>query len=321
MSMHIGSPGLFTLVQDLGRWGYQSKGISVSDPMDSFSLRIGNAMLGNDDNTAALEILMSGPEAVFEKSCCIVMTGADLGLIINGSPAEAWRVYRINAYDRIGFSGATGDGCRAYLCVSGGIDVPVVMGSRATHVRAGLGGYKGRALRNGDVLELGGVVSGWKNTEDFVCPREFRVTRDRGETLYTMDGPQTDAFSEEGLATFYTAPYTVTHEIDRMGYRLDGPEIARRRGADVISDAVAFGAVQVPGNGKPIVLLSDRQTTGGYTKIAVISTWSAAQLAQKLPGERVRFQRITETEAVDLLRRFEDNLRALRNQRTTHVTR
>lgn len=321
MSMHIGNPGLFTLVQDLGRWGYQSEGVTVSDPMDSFSLRIGNTLLGNEENAAALEILMSGPEAVFDKPCCIVMTGADLGLTVNGSPAKAWHVYRINPYDRIGFSGATGDGCRAYLCVSGGFDVPVVMGSRATYVKARLGGYKGRTLQSGDVLKLGGVVSGWKNTEDFVCPEEFRVTRYRGEALYAMDGPQTDAFSEEGLSTFYNEPYTVTHEIDRMGYRLDGPEIAHRRGADVISDAIAFGAVQVPGNGKPIVLLSDRQTTGGYTKIAVISTWSAAQLAQKLPGEKVRFQKITETEAVDLLRRFENNLHALRSRRVRHVSK
>lgn len=321
MAMHIEEPGLFTLVQDLGRWGHQSEGVTVSDPMDGFSLRIGNAMLGNDENAAALEILMYGPEAVFKKACCIVATGGDLGLAINGAPAEAWKVHAVAAGDRVSLSGVTGDGCRAYLCVSGGIDVPPVMGSRATYAKAGLGGHNGRALQMGDVLPLGNAKPGWEKAAGFACPEEFRVTRHRDEPLYTMDGPQVDAFSEEGLAVFYGQPYTVTDEIDRMGYRLDGPEIARVKGADIISDGIAFGAVQVPGSGKPIVMLSDRQTTGGYTKIAVVSSWSVAQLAQKLPGETVRFKKVTEKEAVDLLRRFEENLRVLRDKRAAHIAK
>lgn len=319
MSLHIEEPGLFTLVQDLGRWGHQSEGVTVSDPMDSFSLRIGNAMLGNQDDAAALECLMYGPEAVFRKACCIVATGGDLGLTINGNAAEAWQVHRIAPGDKVSLAGITGDGCRAYLCVSGGIDVPPVMGSRATYAKAKLGGFCGRALAMGDVLPLGKTAPGWEKAEGFICPAEFRGTRHRDEPLYAMDGPQADAFSEKGLATFYGQPYSVTDEIDRMGYRLDGPEIARVKPADIISDGVAFGAVQVPGSGKPIVMLSDRQTTGGYTKIAVVSTWSAAQLAQKLPGEAVRFERVTEKQAVDLLRRFEDNLRALRGKYAAHT--
>lgn len=319
MSIHIEEPGMFTLVQDLGRWGYQSKGVTVSEPMDIFSLRLGNAMLGNDENAAALEILLYGPEMEFTKDCCIVMTGADLALSINGAPAEAWRVYRMKPGDKAAVAGMTGDGCRAYLCVSGGIAVPPVMGSRATYVRASLGGMNGRPLQAGDEVPLGNAADGWENSEGFVCPANFRGTACRDEPLYTMDGPQIDAFTEEGIRTFYSAAYTVADEVDRMGYRLDGPEVERRKGADIISDGIVFGSVQVPGSGKPIVMMADRQTAGGYTKIAVVSSWSVARLGQKLPGETVRFARVTEDEATVFLRRFEDNLRELREQLASHT--
>lgn len=318
MSMYIEEPGMFTLVQDLGRWGFQSKGITVSEPMDIFSLRTGNAMLGNDENAAALEVLIFGPEMVFRKDCCIVAAGADLGLVINGSPAEAWKVHSIASGDRVSLAGMAGDGCRAYLCVSGGIDVPLVMGSRATYVRAGLGGMHGRPLQAGDELPLGDPGKDWRKAAGVVCPEELRGTKHRDEPLYTMDGPQIDAFTPEGIKTFYSETYTVTDEIDRMGYRFDGPEIARAKGADIISDGIVFGSVQVPGSGKPIVMMADRQTTGGYTKIAVVSSWSVAQLAQKLPGETVRFSRVTEEEATGFLRRYEDNLRALREKLASH---
>jgi biotin-dependent carboxylase-like uncharacterized protein len=310
--MYVEEPGLFTLVQDLGRWGYQSKGVTVSEPMDSFSLRLGNVMLGNDENAAALEMVMFGPVLVFRKSCCIAVTGADFGLTIDGEGASAWRVHRIEAGSRVALAGMTGDGCRAYLCIGGGIATPPVMGSRSTYVKAGIGGMCGRALQAGDILPLGEPAPNWQAGVGLVCPEEYRGTAFRDDPLYALDGPQVDAFSPEGLATFYNESYTVTDEIDRMGYRLDGPEIARLRGADIVSDGIAFGSVQVPGNGKPIVLMSDRQTTGGYTKIAVVSSWSVASLAQKMPGESVRFKRVTVEEATAMLRRFENTLHELR---------
>lgn len=192
------------------------------------------------------------------------------------------------------------------------------MGSRATYVRASIGGMNGRPLQAGDDLPLGNAVAGWEKSEGFVCPAEFRGTAHRDEPLYTMDGPQVDAFTEEGIKTFYSATYTVSDECDRMGYRFDGPEIARCKSADIISDGIVFGSVQVPGSGKPIVMMADRQTTGGYTKIAVVSSWSTAQLGQKLPGETVQFSRITEEEATEFLRRFETNLSALREQLASH---
>ena len=319
MSIYIEEPGMFTLIQDLGRWGFQSKGLTVSEPMDIFSLRIGNELLGNDENAAAMEILLFGPEMVFKKACCIALTGADLGLTINGSPAEAWKAHTVEAGDKVAVTGMTGDGCRAYLCVSGGIDVPLVMGSRSTYTRAQIGGKDGRPLQMGDELPIGPLPDGWEKAAGFGCPEQFRGTAFRAEPLYAMDGPQVDAFTEEGLKTFYSETYTVADEVDRMGYRLDGPEIARFRGADIISDGIVFGSVQVPGSGTPIVMMADRQTAGGYTKIAVVSTWSVAQLAQKLPGEPVRFARVSEEEATNLLRRFEDMLGTLREQRKAYV--
>ena len=321
MSFVVERPGIFTIVQDLGRWGHQFRGISISGPMDPFSLRIGNVMLGNDENDAALEVTMFGLDVIFQQSCCIVLAGADLGLRINGAPAAAWTVHRVEPGYRVVTSGMTGDGCRGYLCVSGGIDVPVIMDSRSTYTRAKFGGYEGRTLKAGDVVKICEPRPLWRLAAGFACPPDMRPTRCREEPLYTMDGPQVDAFTQRGIDTFYGETYTVTNEIDRMGYRLDGPEIERQKSADIVSDGIVLGSVQVPGHGRPIVMMADRQTTGGYTKIAVVSAWSVAQLSQKLPNDTVRFQRVTEKEATEYLIRFENELAALDKMRATYRSR
>lgn len=321
MSMRIEHPGIFTLIQDIGRWGHQAEGVSVSQPMDPFSFRMGNAMLGNDDNAAALEVLLIGLTVVFDSPRCIAATGADLGLTINGAPAAPWRVHRVEPGDRAAFKAMGESGCRAYLCVSGGIDVPPVMGSRSTYVKGKLGGLEGRPLKAGDVLPLGVPAADWQHTRDFICPEALRTGKRANEPLFTMDGPQIDAFSEKGIATLYNETYTVSREVDRMGYRLSGPEVERVKSADIVSDGIVAGSVQVPGNDLPIVMMADCQTTGGYTKIAVVSAWSIAQLAQKLPGETVRFQRVSEKEAADFLVSFEHTLRTLRDMRAAHRTK
>jgi len=209
-------------------------------------------------------------------------------------------------------------GCRAYLCVSGGVDVPLVMGSRSTHVRSRIGGYKGRALQKGDIVETGDPKPLWRRSEGFVCPEELRPALFGGEPLEATDGPQADAFTDTGIETFYGNAYTVGADSDRMGYRLEGPVIEHSGSADIISDGIANGAVQVPGDGKPIVMLADRQTTGGYTKIAVLSSWSSAQMAQSLPGNSVRFRRVNENEAAAKLADFENSLRLLDEARATY---
>ena len=323
MSFLVEKPGMFTIVQDLGRWGHQSGGLTVSGPMDQFSLRIGSVMLGNDENDAALELTVGGFEAVFQRECCVVLTGAELPMTINGCQAPAWTVHYVPCGVRLAVRvpSSLASGCRSYLCVSGGIDVPLVMGSRSTFTKGKIGGYKGRALAAGDIVEIGAPAPLWRASEGSTCPEEFRPGRCRDEPLHTMDGPQIDAFTETGVKTFYGETYTVTDKIDRMGYRLDGPVIAHKNGADIVSDGIVHGSVQVPGDGKPIVLMSDRQTTGGYTKIAVVSTWSAALLAQKTPGALVRFHKISEKEAAEYLISFENDLRRLSEMRATYRSR
>jgi biotin-dependent carboxylase-like uncharacterized protein len=323
MSFIVEKPGMLTVVQDLGRWGHQFRGLTVSGPMDQFSLRLGNVMLGNDENDAALELVIGGFEAVFQEERCIVLTGAELPLSVDGQSVPAWTVHRVARGSRVAVRAKFDPsvGCRSYLCVSGGIDAPLVMGSRSTFTKGKIGGYKGRALAIGDTVGVSVPSPLWRKAEGFVCPVEFRPGSFRDEPLYAMDGPQIDAFTEAGIKTFYSEAYTVTDKSDRMGYRLEGPIIQHKGGADIISDGIVHGSVQVPGEGKPIVLMSDRQTTGGYTKIAVVSTWSAAQLARKMPGDVVYFRRVSEKEAVGRLLSFENDLRRLEQMRATYRSR
>ncbi|MDR3255572.1 MAG: biotin-dependent carboxyltransferase family protein [Synergistaceae bacterium] len=323
MAFVVEKPGLFTIVQDLGRWGGLSRGVSLSGPMDRFSLLMGNVMLGNDPNDAALEMAFLGPDVVFLDERCLVLVGAEFDARIDGELFGAWTVRRIAPGGRLSIGG-TRRGCRAYLCISGGIDVPLVMGSRSTHVRAKLGGYSGRAILAGDVVELGAPRPLWRAAEGFVCPEALRLSRSPDEPIDAMDGPQVDAFTEKGIKTFYGSAYVVTDRSDRMGCRLDGSALEHMGGPDganIISEAVVHGAVQVPGDGKPIVLMSDCQTVGGYSKIAVVSSWSVAALAQRAPGSEVRFRRVTTEDAVWRLKKFEMDLWSVAELRATHRSR
>lgn len=320
-TMKIVRPGFLTTVQDLGRWGFQSGGVTVSGAMDPFSLRIGNVLLGNAQGDAALEITVLGPEIVFGDERCVVLTGADLGMKIDGQSAEPWRVYRVLAGSRVSFGGMRGGGCRSCLCVSGGVDVPPVMGSRATYTRAKMGGFEGRALKAGDEVPCGENYPLWRYAEGLSCPAGLRPARAPDDPILASDGPQVGAFPDEGLATLYGESYTVSGDADRMGYRLDGPEIARTKPADIVSDGICWGAMQVPGHGRPIVMMSDRQTTGGYTKIAVVSLWSVAALAQRMPGDGVRFKRAAPRECVAKLEEFEGSIARLEEHRASYRSR
>jgi biotin-dependent carboxylase-like uncharacterized protein len=280
-------------------------------------------MLGNCQNDAALEMTLFGLEIVFGRECCVVLAGAGLAMNVDGICVPPWTVGKAERGSRLEVTGFREgrDGCRSYLCFSGGIDVPPVMGSRSTYTRGKIGGYKGRALRAGDVVNLREPRPLWRLSAGFVCPPELRPSLRDGEFIGALDGPQIDAFTDAGIKTFFNEPYTVTNEIDRMGYRLDGPAIEHASGPDVVSDGIVHGSVQVPGEGKPIVLMADRQTTGGYAKIAAVSTWSVARLAQKMPGDVVRFKRISEKEAAAQLFAFEENLRRLDDMRAAYRSR
>ena len=308
-------PGMLTTVQDGGRWGYQGKGMPVAGAMDLQSFRLGNILVGNDENDAALEVTVLGPTLyVSDGEGMAAVTGADLGFRVNGQLAPMWTALAVKAGDTLSFSGPK-SGCRAYLCFSGGIEVPVVMESRSTYTRAKVGGLEGRALKKDDRVLCGEPRPLWKKCEGLVCPAELRAVYPPDAPLRVVPGPQEDLFTGKGIETFYGSDYSVSNSADRMGYRMDGPEIEHTGAADIISDAIPLGAVQVPGHGQPIVMLADRQTTGGYTKIGVVCSVDIAALSQRLPGHGIRFVKITLDEALSLVKeehRKRDELRRLR---------
>jgi biotin-dependent carboxylase-like uncharacterized protein len=308
MSITVLNPGLLTTVQDLGRVGYQQFGVSVSGAMDPRSTKLANILVGNPQEEAVLECTMLGPHLQFDKTNCIAITGGDLGATLDGQPLPTYQAVRVQAGQVLRFT-APKSGCRAFIAFAGGLDIPVVMGSRSTYMKAKIGGYQGRKLEKGDVIGFRAPKATLQHMEDRVLIPEF--VKQSEYTLRVILGPQDDAFTDEGLATFLGQSYAVTPEFDRMGCRLEGPVIQHRESGDIISDGIAFGAIQVPSAGKPIIMLGDRQTTGGYTKIANVITADFRLLAQLKAGDRLRFQRVSVQTAQSILLAQRAALRAL----------
>ena len=308
MSIEVLHPGLLTTVQDLGRTGYQRFGVSVSGAVDPRSAAVANILAGNPDGEAVLECTVLGPQLRFDAPAVIAVTGADLGPTLDGVPVENYRALRVQAGQTLRFTGPK-CGCRAYLAVSGGLDVPEVMGSRSTYMKAKIGGWHGRKLEKGDVLPLRAPGTEPKALENRALAPEFRGRSEY--TLRVVMGPQDDAFTPGGVSAFLSGVYTVTPEFDRMGCRMEGPEIEHNGSADILSDGIAFGAVQVPDSGQPIVMLADRQTTGGYAKIGTIISPDLPKLAQCTAGAKIHFQWVTAAEANRLYRQHQKQLRRL----------
>lgn len=309
MSLLIRKPGLLTTVQDMGRWGYQAIGMPVAGAMDTFALRAGNLALGNDPGAAGLEITLVGPELEFQSDRAVIIAGADTGARLNGKTVPVNTVFLAGRGDVLGFIPGKG-GTRCWLCISGGVDVPMVMGSRSTYLRGKLGGVDGRALKSGDIVPLGEPYILWKRTAGFVIPAE--CSPDSNREIRVMAGPQEEMFTSDGLETFYGSTYKLGAEADRMGCRLEGPVIEHVECADILSDAIPFGAVQVPGHGLPIIMLADRQTTGGYSKIATVIGADLPLLAQMVPGNALRFRKVDMQEAVTASREKLRELEAVR---------
>lgn len=309
MSIIVESAGLLTTVQDMGRTGYQQFGIPVCGVMDPRAATIANLLVGNPDGEAVLECTLVGPTLRFNTSCCIAITGGDLGGILNGAPIPTYRAVAVKAGQILRFA-APRTGCRAFVAFSGGLDVPVVMGSRSTDLKAKLGGIQGRKLAQGDVIGLRSPSACLPNLSERYLAPEF-VPRSCYD-LRVVLGPQENAFTQAGINTFLTQTYKVTPQSDRMGCRLDGPVIQHKESADIISDGISFGAIQVPASGKPILMLSDRQTTGGYTKIGTVISADFRILAQLRPGDQVRFQSVPMEEAQQALLDQRAALRLLR---------
>lgn len=290
--MVVVEPGLLTTVQDLGRPGYQRVGIPPSGPLDRAAFIAANRLVGNPDGAAGLECTLKGPRLEVRRACVVAVTGADMGVTVNGQAAPGWTALLLQSGDVVAFRMATA-GCRAYLAVAGGLDTPPALGSRATYLRGRLGGLEGRALQKGDALPLGAPATALDRLAGRSVPPSRRPAYPDEVECRVVLGPQDDRFTPDGIAAFLGGPYTVTPQADRMGYRLSGPPITHARGHDIVSDGIPLGGIQVPGEGQPIALLVDRQTTGGYTKIATIVSTDVGRLGQTRPGQRVRFIRVT----------------------------
>jgi biotin-dependent carboxylase-like uncharacterized protein len=291
------APGPFTTVQDLGRYGYQQYGVPISGVMDSFAARLANMLVGNDEGAAVLECTLAGPALMVLSRADVAVTGAEMEVTLNGRAMANWSSFAVEAGDMLTI-GQARSGCRGYLAVTGGIEVAPVMGSRSCCVSAGIGGLHGRALAREDRLDRGG---GRPLTAPRALPQELIPVYRDNIVLRAIAGPQDDFF-DEGLATFFTAEFQVSHETNRMGCRLTGPVISPKpdKPPGIISEASVPGGVQIPPNGQPIILLAE-QTVGGYAKIATVVSGDLDQIGQAIPGATVRFRRIELADAHRLL--------------------
>jgi biotin-dependent carboxylase-like uncharacterized protein len=287
--MRIINPGLYTTIQDLGRYGYQSIGIPTSGAMDEHSFRIANLLVSNGENCACLEFTLLGPALSFEERTTFALA-CDAEASLNERRIDGWKSYVVEPEDVLRV-GRINRGCRGYISFAGGINSPVTFGSRSCCAAARIGS----PLKTGDRLSISSAESAEHRLETRYIP-QWRAS------IRVVLGPQEDHFTEKGMDTFLGSEYRLTDNVDRMGYRLEGNAIKHREGKkEIISDGNPLGAVQVPGDGKPIILMKDRQTTGGYPKIATVITPDVSDVAQMKPGSTLRFEAVTLEKAHSIL--------------------
>jgi antagonist of KipI len=292
-----------TTVQDLGRPGWAAFGVTPGGAADRFALRVANRLVGNAESTAGLELTYAGPDLHFEQEALVAVTGAAPAMRLDTQVVPPDRPVRVPPGSQLSVPGHF-RGCRAWLAVAGGIDVPTWLGSRSTDIRAQQGGLAGRALATGDELATGPMspqsrrwIDGLRRRGLFYPAWSVRLGSSqpagRDWTVRAVRGPEWDWFDAESRDAFFGVGYEVTTETDRMGIRLEGPRLAAAASREAVSAAVIDGTVQVPGSGQPVVLLADRQTVGGYPRIAAVAQVDWGRLAQLRPGDRVRFAEVT----------------------------
>lgn len=324
-------PGMLTQVQDEGRWGWQADGVPVGGAMDTWAHRVANLLVGNTgagDDAATLEILMSGPRLRFEVAATVALTGADLSPTVDGQPVPMGRRLRLRAGAELAF-GRRVAGARACLAVAGGLDLPPVLGSRSTFARGGFGGWQGRALRAGDVLPLRTPTAAAAAVADdpsapFTlgppCPLDLLTHLPAPEPeactrVLAVAGEHWPTFSPAAQHAFLAQTWRIGGASDRMGYRLQGPPgtaLPKPDLGEMLSEGVALGTVQVPPDGQPIVLMAERQSTGGYPRIAHVASVDLSLLAQLMPGQALRFELVGLDRAQALLEDRERHFQRLR---------
>ncbi|UCD96778.1 MAG: biotin-dependent carboxyltransferase family protein [Candidatus Bathyarchaeota archaeon] len=303
-------PGFSTTIQDYGRVGYQKYGVPVSGVMDPVSFFTANLLVGNHMNEACLEATVLGPKLRFLNETQIAITGADLSPSINHDDVCNWRTLQVHKNDLLSF-GHSRSGCRAYVAVKGGLSIPILMGSRSTCIRAGFGGHQGRPLKAGDVLKFN--ANSGKPIPILKLPESLIPEYTSKHEADIILGPQDDYFTKESISKFLTGTFTISMDSDRMGYRLEGEIIKYKNDQRMISDAIPVGAVQVPESGKPILMMRDAQTTGGYPKIAVVSTPTIAQLGQAKPNDEITFQQVSPIRAQQSIREYLKSINGIKH--------
>jgi len=312
-TLEILVPGPLTTVQDRGRFGFGAYGVPPSGAMDPFSLRVGNLLVGNSEDEACLEITVMGPKIMAHIDTAIAVTGADLQPRINETPLTMWRSHILKKGETLSFKGLR-SGCRAYLAVGGGICVPAIMDSKSTNLAAKFGGLEGRPLKAGDIL-LSNANHHHLMTEGKTLARGLIPLYPADWTLRVILGPQDDHFPTESKTIFLSSPFTVTPQSDRTGIRLAGPHIEAKRALkeSIISEGVVPGTIQIPGDGQPIIILGET-VTGGYRKIATMTSADLPFLGQVKPGDTLNFRRVSIDEAYQAIREQEKWINKLKEK-------
>lgn len=294
------SPGLFTTLQDLGRFGFEDVGVPPSGAMDEMSFAIANALVGNPSEAGSLEFTLTGATLLLrgDSPCDFAVTG-DMALTVDNQPISTYQLHRLFPGQTLKIIRAL-SGARGYLAVAGGFNVKPMMGSVSTLMRAGLGGFNGRQLLKGDMLPLTGspLPPFDVNTQ----PVQRILPQQERRPIRVILGPQDDNFDSQTICAFLNNRYRVSEQSDRMGFRLSGNPLTHTKGFNIVSDAIARGSIQIPGNGQPIIAMNDRQTTGGYPKIATVIRADLARLGQLKPGDSLSFESVTMDKAESLWR-------------------
>lgn len=300
MSIKILQPGLFSTIQDEGRIGYQDLGFSGAGALDFYSFKMAQKLIGNDG--PAIEYTVIGPKVQFLKENTFAFIGGTSNAKLNGNSIDSQVVYKVQTNDVLEIGQVT-EGARGYLVFGHPLKIERIAESYSTHTRSGLGGFEGRALKKHDIIPTQSNASYNEN----LGKATYYIPLVEDNTIHVIKGPQFSLFSEEAVDTFINSEFKVSDQSDRMGYRLVGPSVSPLKTADIISEPVALGSIQVPNDGNPIILLNDKQTVGGYTKIATVTQLDLKKLAQFKPGETIRFEWISTEEAFKQLIEFEND--------------
>ncbi|WP_175638667.1 5-oxoprolinase subunit C family protein [Metabacillus schmidteae] len=327
MTIKVTQPGILTTIQDMGRKGFQQYGVAVGGVMDEVAARISNLLVGNSEDEAVIELTVIGPSLLFEQEYLISICGADLSAKVDNIPVPLWRPVLVKKGSRLTF-GRPKNGCRSYVAVAGGLDIPIIMNSRSTYIRGKIGGINGRALKKGDQLQpkehrsleaqvLTEFLKRKEESAPFHCvnwmiPPHMRSINKKNSDIRIIKGPQFTMFSSASQDRFLAEEYKVTPQSDRMGYRLSGAKLEVTSQHNLLSEAVPMGTIQVPNDGQPIVLMSDHQTIGGYPKIGYVISVDLPGLSQIMPGEYIKFMEVSVSEAQHLLLKRERAIKEIK---------